>query len=144
MLTDLFRGNARLINFINTTTAKNGACPHFFIYVLTNDILLCIVCIRESNTKNTNDTHTTLGGILMNNNISKKQITIYLTVAFVLAYLLQIIGSIINNKETQTGILIFQGCLALAMFAPAPLAKFTIPQESSYLLGAFAVSRASL
>ncbi len=54
----------------------------------------------------------------MNNNISKKQITIYLTVAFVLAYILQIIGSIFNNKGTQTGILIFQGCLALAMFAP--------------------------
>ena len=47
--------------------------------------------------------------------ISKKQFAIYMTVAFVLAWILMVIGSVFYNNGNQT---VYSICLPLAMFMP--------------------------
>ena len=51
--------------------------------------------------------------------MDKKKIVIYLAVTYLIAWPLQIIGSIyMKNNPGTTGLLVFQACLAACMFAP--------------------------
>ena len=51
--------------------------------------------------------------------MDKKKLVIYLAVTYMIAWTLQIIGSLyMVNNPRMTGTLVFQGCLAVCMFAP--------------------------
>ena len=48
----------------------------------------------------------------------KKKTIVYLVWAFVIAWILQVIGSVAANEMGQTGMLIFSGVMTLVMYAP--------------------------